>query len=225
MSAEHPSGHPASSPAHAPGPSAIYEYVSAVVHDLRNPLGAAIGNLSFVRDGLADEQDDLGEAIDDAADAVRRVEALVDELVSVAQFEAGTLKLRPEPVDLAALISAAVEAAQREAGLRSVSVRVLPTGAHTRSIDADRNLMRRVVESLIWCGFRATPAKGVIELRSGAGEEGAATVTVACTGVIDASRAAPPAIHFARSIVTAHRGSLSITSEPDFATVIRLSWP
>jgi signal transduction histidine kinase len=203
--------------------SAIYDYLSAVVHDLRNPLGAAIGNLSFVRDSLADGQEDLGEAIDDAGDAVRRVEALVDELVSVAQYEAGTLRVHPEPVDVSALAGAAVELAQREAGLRSVTLRAA-TSAPVM-IDGDRNLVRRVIESLIWCGFRATPASGVIELRSERAEDGAGHLVVACTGTVDLASGSAAAVYFARSIVAAHRGAFSVTSEAEFPTVMRLIWP
>ena len=240
MAADRPSSTQKSATATAAPRSAIYDYLSAVVHDLRNPLGAAVGNLSFVRDGLAPDQDDLGEAIDDAADAIRRVEALVDELVSVAQFEAGALRLRPEPVDLAPLVTAAAEGAQREAALRSVTVRAI--AQQPVSIDADANLVRRVIESLLWCGFRATPARGLIELRAShvgatsgsagssgsaatSGADGAGVLTVACTGALDAATGAAPAVYFARSIISAHGGTLDVTSEPDFATVIRLSWP
>ncbi len=179
--------------------------------------------LSFVRDSLQTGQEDLGEAIDDAGDAVRRVEALVDELVSVAQYEAGTLKVRPEPIDLSSAIRAAADMAQREAGLRSVEVRIVAAGPVP--FDGDRNLVRRVIESLIWCGFRATPARGVIELRSERGQDGAPRLVVACTGTVDVTTSTAPAVYFARSIIDAHRGTFTMTSEPSFATVMSLDWP
>ena len=121
-----------------------YEYVAAVLHDVRNPLGATTGNLLYIREGFGLEglsqpsDDDMVEALQDATDAVRRVEVLIDELASVAQHGAGALKVQKEPCDLNALLQQSADEAKRECELRSLELSIIPSPQ--LMVNADRNL-------------------------------------------------------------------------------------
>ena len=87
------------------------EFVAAVSHELRTPLGSARVGLGMLESGLDDR---LGPEEREVFGTVRRnLERLtmnVNDLLTVNQLEAGVLQLRPQPVDLRAIIADAIAA-------------------------------------------------------------------------------------------------------------------
>ncbi|MFC7058859.1 sensor histidine kinase [Halovenus salina] len=75
------------------------EFASIVSHDLRNPL-----NIASLHINLADGEDDT-EHLDDAEDALDRMEELIDDLLTISQ--AGYASAETEPTPLAQTARAA----------------------------------------------------------------------------------------------------------------------
>jgi len=77
----------------------LEEFASVVSHDLRNPLNVAKGHLSILRKSRDGEADGDRRHLDAVARAHDRMDALIDDLLTLAREgdEVGTL----EPVDLA----------------------------------------------------------------------------------------------------------------------------
>ncbi|MFC6727050.1 PAS domain S-box protein [Natronoarchaeum mannanilyticum] len=93
-------------------------FTSVVSHDLRNPLQLAKGNLELLREDCeSDHLDDLGDALD-------RMDALIDDLLALAQ--AGEEALDCEPVQLESLAQACWNS--------------LPTKDATLSIETDQTV-------------------------------------------------------------------------------------
>jgi signal transduction histidine kinase len=83
-------------------------FLASVSHDLRNPLSAILGNaqLARLRSGRLPEaqREPLQQPLDNIVGSVRHMAAALDELLDLAQLQAGErLALRPEPTDLVAL--------------------------------------------------------------------------------------------------------------------------
>lgn len=85
--------------------------VSDIAHELRSPLTNIRGWLEVTRDGLVDPDPQLLSALHEEALVLQRV---IDDLRDLADADAGTLRLHPEPVPADELI-AQVAAAHRVA--------------------------------------------------------------------------------------------------------------
>ncbi|MEF8780017.1 MAG: ATP-binding protein [Haloferacaceae archaeon] len=108
------------------------EFASIVSHDLRNPLSVAGGRLELAREEC--DSDHLG----DAAVAIDRSEALIEDLLTLAR-EGGRTD-DPEPVAL----DAVVEGCWLNVETVGATVRV----ETARTIRADRSRLRRLFENL-----------------------------------------------------------------------------
>jgi two-component system sensor histidine kinase BaeS len=112
-----------------------------------------------VIDGLAP---DPRQAVLDLHDDVRHLGRLVDDLQELAQAEARTLPLRPQPVALAGEIRAAL----RSAGLDGDGRVSVDAAAIAVRADADR--LRQVLVNLLTNAARHTPADGTITIGAAA---------------------------------------------------------
>jgi len=80
-------------------------FVADVVHDLRTPLASMIA----ATDGLdSPESRDRARSAELLGTQVRRLSTLVEDLLEMSRFDAGAAELRPEVVDLQALVTDAV---------------------------------------------------------------------------------------------------------------------
>ena len=111
----------------------LEKFVSVVSHDLRNPLSVAMGNLE-----LADEEHD-DPRLADAADAIDRMDALIDDLLTLARE--GEHVSEVETVDLGAVAEDCWEGVDAGAA-------TLETGA-APEIEADRSRVRQLLSNLL----------------------------------------------------------------------------
>src|SRR5205807_9081800 len=81
--------------------------VAEVDHELRTPLSIIRGQAEAIADGVYPADPERMAPI---LDAVRGLEVLVDDLTTLGLAEAGALRLRREPVDLAVLVHDTLEA-------------------------------------------------------------------------------------------------------------------
>src|SRR5688572_1289187 len=133
------------------------EFLATLSHELRTPLNAIVGWVHLLRTGgLPDEERRHAlERIDRDAHAQAR---LVQDLLAVSRITTGKLRLDVREMDLAAVVSNAVDACRPAADARQVTIVCQLHGAfHTRG-DPDR--LQQVVWNLIMNAVRFTPAGG-----------------------------------------------------------------
>ncbi|MFB6308612.1 MAG: PAS domain S-box protein [Haloarculaceae archaeon] len=109
------------------------EFVSVVSHDLRNPLNVAVGRLELV----ASECD--SEHIEAVADAHRRMEQLIDDLMALAQQ--GAAATDREPVDLETVVRQCW--GNVETGGATLAVET------DQTVRADRGRLKQLLENLV----------------------------------------------------------------------------
>ena len=95
------------------------ELVAWASHDLRTPLAAMRAMIEAVEDGIAKPEQYMQEL----AEQVRTLSALVDDLFELARIDAGVLTLELEDASLASLIDSCVRGLEAEAGRRRASKR------------------------------------------------------------------------------------------------------
>jgi signal transduction histidine kinase len=116
-------------------------FTSDVAHELRTPLTALVGEASLLRDQLDRIPEDARRPAELLIHDVGRLRRLVEELMEISRFDAGSESVTAEPVDLAALVDATIRSRGWE---RPVGVRSLET-----VVDSDRRRLERIVANLI----------------------------------------------------------------------------
>jgi signal transduction histidine kinase len=85
-------------------------FTADVAHELRTPLTAIVNAASLLSEHLARMPAEARRPAELLVDGVARLRDLVEDLMEISRLDAGTQPVRPEPVDLASLVSAALRA-------------------------------------------------------------------------------------------------------------------
>ncbi|HEU5287872.1 MAG TPA: HAMP domain-containing sensor histidine kinase [Candidatus Limnocylindria bacterium] len=206
-----------------------------VTHELRTPLTVVQGNIEALIDGVRPADQAHLEAL---LEETRVLSRLIDDLRTVSLAEAGALALHPEPTDVGALVRDAVSSFDAAAATKGIRLGVSQDDAGSASIDPLR--VREILTNLIANALRYTPPEGSIDVRA-TGDAGTVTVTVTDTGpgiaadvlphVFDRFTRSPESpgaglgLAIAKSLVTAHGGTIEAQSPPGQGTVIRFTLP
>ncbi|HKF75752.1 MAG TPA: HAMP domain-containing sensor histidine kinase [Candidatus Dormibacteraeota bacterium] len=211
-------------------------FLADVTHELRTPLSVIRGQAEAIADGIYPGDADHVAPIVDAA---RTLEALVEDLRTLALSDTGNLGLSREDVDLDGLVhdTVAAFAATAEAAGIALTGDVDPAAA-TAHLDPAR--IRRVLSNLVSNALRHTRTGGSVRVAARP-DGGSVVVTVADTGEgippellphvferfvrAEGSPGSGLGLAIARDVVTAHGGSIDIDSSPGAGTTVRVSLP
>jgi len=157
------------------------DFVSTVSHELRTPLTSIYGFAETLQRSDVDFTDAERETfLRYIAGESERLIGIVDDLLSVARLEAGTLEVALEPTDLGGALRDAVAAAEGRAdGRHRFAVQVEPPALAVR---ADGEKLGQVLANLLDNAVRYSPEGGTIAV-SARGRANAAEVTVADEGI------------------------------------------
>jgi two-component system sensor histidine kinase BaeS len=214
--------------------------VSDVAHELRTPLSNVTGWLEAAQDGVAPTDQRLVSLLLEESLVLQR---LVDDLHELAQADAGTLRLHPEPVDAAEVVDQVVAAhhALAAAGRVALTAR---TGDEL-FLHADPVRLRQAVGNLVANAVRYTPEGGSVTVE-GRAEADLVVVEVTDTGAgiapedlprvferfwrADGSRSRSTGgsglgLAITRHLVEAHGGTVSASSAPGSGTTFRIALP
>lgn len=205
------------------------DLLARVSHEFRTPLTVIIGYCEILRRALSSGRAMMAtDALDRIGDAGQHLITLVDDVLNVAEMDAGHLRLRPEPVDLAELISRAVEELRPVAEHKGVALTVDLAAA---SVYADPVRMRQVIYNLSSNAIKYTPEGGSVQFVSEQADDGV-RISVVDTGIgispedqdrvfedftqLDehAGEGSGLGLSIARRLVTAHGGHTELTSRP-----------
>jgi signal transduction histidine kinase len=156
------------------------DFLAILAHELRNPLAPIRNAIEILkRQGPAD--DGLVRMRDVIDRQVLHMTHLIDDLLDVSRITRGKIHLKPEPLDLALIVTRAVETNQPLIRARGHEVTVqLPERAPRVHGDAVR--LAQVVGNLVNNAAKYTPEGGRIEVSVGSAQ-GAATITVRDNGI------------------------------------------
>lgn len=128
--------------------------VHMVVHDMRSPLTALMGNLDLAL--MHQPQDRVREYLVHSTLAVRNLMHMVSSLLDVSRLEEGRLDPVLETVDLEALAREALEMAEPLRGGRHL---LLESAEDMFPLVADRQLLLRVLQNLVGNAIKYTDAE------------------------------------------------------------------
>ena len=214
--------------------------LDSITHELRTPLtsikGAASTLLSNENVSIEDRLE-LLTIVDEEADRLNR---LVGEAVEMAQIEAQKVHMNFAPVELSTLVSQAQESCAWVSSTHLVSVNLprLP------KVSADPEMMGKVICNLLENAAKYSKPHSPISV-SAEHKDGYVLTSVADRGIgIDPveqslifdrlyrshtqagnSAGTGMGLAISRAIVESHRGTLTVTSQPDHGSVFTFSLP
>jgi two-component system, OmpR family, sensor histidine kinase KdpD len=153
--------------------------LSSISHDLRTPLATIVGSASALMEKnnalKAEEKLELSRVIYDEG---LRMSNLVNNILDMAQLDAGAIELNKQWVPLEEIIGAVLTRLQKRLADRLVNVK-LPSG--TPMIYVDAVMIEQVLNNLLENILRYTPERSPVEINAIA-SSGAMEISVADQG-------------------------------------------
>ena len=219
--------------------------LSAVSHELRTPLTAIIGLGELLEDEtsgpLTPQQREFVQMLQAAG---ARLAGLVDDMLDVAQLEAGTLEVLPQPGDLAGLLAEVIGDMGPQAAAAGLSLSLEPLDSPLLVV-YDAPHVRRVLCHLLVNAFKFTPSGGAVRVGATVVQD-AVRVEVRDTGIgippeslpalfdyfyqVDASHTRPQGgaglgLPLCRGVVRAHGGQMEVASTPGEGSCFAFTLP
>ncbi|HEY6361356.1 MAG TPA: ATP-binding protein [Vicinamibacterales bacterium] len=139
------------------------EFLATLSHELRTPLNAVLGWTRVLRAAHVEPATEA-RALASIERNARAQARLIEDLLEVSRIVTGKLRIHVRPVDLAALVDAALEVVQPAAMAKQIRVDVTITARPAMtSGDADR--LQQVVWNVLSNAVKFTPAGGQVWLR------------------------------------------------------------
>ena len=138
------------------------EFLAMLSHELRTPLNAIIGWSHLLRKGQLNERDrEHGiSVIDRNAEAQR---AIIDELLDVSRIVTGKLRLEKRPVDLATVISAAIDSVRPAAERKNIEI-VTSIDRDAAPVSGEPVRLQQVIWNLLSNAVKFTPQDGRVNV-------------------------------------------------------------
>jgi signal transduction histidine kinase len=151
------------------------EILGTVAHDLRNPLAVILGRTEMLTEMVgtaALSPESINAQIGHIRGAANRVTEIVNSLIRDAMADAHDITIRPETIDMVALVKDIVEASQPLAGRKDQTIDVAAPQTLLCVCDPDR--MREAIDNLLSNAIKYSPPGSRIEV--GVADEGGRTV-------------------------------------------------
>jgi signal transduction histidine kinase len=211
-------------------------FLADVTHELRTPLSVIRGQAEGIADGLYPAD---AEHVAPILDATHTLEALVDDLRTLALTEAGSLVLNRELVDPATLVDDTVASFEAQAEVAQVGL-AAEIDEGVPLVDVDVTRMRRVIGNVVSNALTHTHGGGSVRVAVRS-EMDRVVITVTDSGdgispellprVFERFVRGPGStgsglgLAIVHDIVTAHGGEIEIESRAGEGTTLRLKLP
>ncbi len=156
------------------------DFVANVSHELKTPLTSIQGFSQALLDGAAATPAARTRAARVIHEEANRMRRLVDELLTLARFDAGQMALARERVELGPLLEGCVEKLLPQARAAEVTLEANVAGQLRVTGDGDR--LAQVFANLLDNSLAHTPAGGKVTVAAHVAEEQIIEVTVTDTG-------------------------------------------
>ncbi|MBA3820993.1 MAG: response regulator, partial [Deltaproteobacteria bacterium] len=155
------------------------EFLAILGHELRNPLHSLQMAVELLRQRpVGDSAERIHQVIDQRVADMSR---LVDDLLDVRRFAAGTIELQREPLLVGQLVRQALDLCSAPLAAKQHHLELELPPAHDLSVLGDRVRLVQVIANLVDNAIKYTPAGGTIAVTVHAAD-GTASIRVVDTG-------------------------------------------
>ncbi|MGA8047227.1 MAG: ATP-binding protein [Dermatophilaceae bacterium] len=222
--------------------AAVAELITTVAHELRSPVAGITGfTSSLLQHWERFDDGDKRVMLETIQHDAQRVTRLITELLDVARIDARTLQVRPQPLDLEALLRAHV--ARCVVSGEPQDRFELRVAGDLPELWADPDRLEQVVANLVDNALRHGAGLVRIEVDRASLDDGTAAVSVAVSdqgdGIADGNRelvfsrywqggaksGTGLGLFLVRGIVAAHGGSIRVSDAPGGGARLELLLP
>ena len=156
------------------------EFLATVSHELRTPLNAMLGWLQIIRTTDMDRAS-VQRAMASIERNAQSQARVVEDLIELSRVVTGKLQLRTKPMDVRAVVDAALDVVRTAAAAKGVTIesKLSPLPA---TISGDRDRLQQVIWNLLSNAVKFTESGGTVSVESG-GDERRYSVVVTDTGI------------------------------------------
>jgi two-component system, OmpR family, sensor kinase len=216
------------------------QFMEDISHELKTPLSVLKGELEVTLKKIRSPQE-YKTTLHSSLEEVNNLVGIVDNLLTLARFDAKTTTLQAVSLDLNVLIKDAVEAIQVLAFQKKITVHV--NSAHTVDIHADKNQLKRLVLNILDNAIKYTRPGGKISIDLRQQKE-SAVIDITDNGIgipedelpfifdrfyrVDKSRSSIGfglGLSIAQSIAMAHGGKIYAKANVPRGTIFTISLP
>jgi len=221
------------------------EFIALASHQLRTPATSVKQYIGMLLENYAGKlTTDQRNMVDTAYESNERQLYIIDNLLRVAQIDAGTIVLKKEKVDVVPLITDILEGHSSVFASRNQTVKFTPSiGSCIASIDKGK--IRMVLENIIDNASKYSPPGKKIDVKVSK-SKGNVKVAIKDNGVGIVKKDFPKlfkkfsrvdnplsitangtglGLYWAKKIVDLHRGSIVVTSKPNQGSTFTIILP
>ena len=216
------------------------QFMEDISHELKTPLSVLKGELEVTLKRIRSTQE-YETALHSSLEEVNRIAGIVENLLTLARFDAKTTTLQATPLDLNALVKDTVEAIQVLAIQKDITLQF--NSAHMVDILADKNQIKRLILNILDNAIKYTQPGGkiIIDLRQ---QKDFVDIDIIDTGVgipeselphvfnrfyrVDKSRSSIGfglGLSISQSIAMAHGGKIYAKANSPQGTIFTISLP
>jgi two-component system phosphate regulon sensor histidine kinase PhoR len=137
------------------------DFVANVSHELKTPITAIKGFADTLIDGALDDKDDAVRFVKTIKSNSERINALVDDLMTISKVELGVIKVEKTLLDIQTVFESIIELFKDRAVAKKLFLRT-DINPDIRQIEADRNRLIQILTNLIDNALKFTETGGVI---------------------------------------------------------------
>ncbi len=137
------------------------DFLHYITHDLRNPLGSAMGFLDVLLKGTAGVLNaDQHSIVSSVRRSTSRLMAMINNILDIAKMEAGRARLNLKTVSLAGIAGRSIDILEQLAKAKKVSVHLV--AVEEFSIEGDSDMLERTFTNLLGNAIKYAPESGTI---------------------------------------------------------------
>ncbi len=136
------------------------DFVANVSHELKTPITAIKGFADTLLDGAITDQENAVRFVQTIKSNSERIDALVDDLMTISRIELGVIKVEKSLIDIKAVFENVIELFKAKAAAKDLYIRS-HVGSDIRQIEADRNRLIQILTNLVDNAVKFTEKGGV----------------------------------------------------------------
>ena len=140
------------------------EFLATASHELRTPLNAIVGWIHVLQSGALPDDEQRKHAVD-AIDRNAKIQTrLIEDLLDVSRMIQGRLSLTVAPLDLRAVVAAALDTVKPAAAAKQITLEV-DKDPQPLTVIGDQHRLQQIAFNLLANAVKYTPKGGTIDVR------------------------------------------------------------